>query len=316
MRLITYTIVLIFIPSILFCQTLDEREKIMISKNKIQNRTQFDYGYTKGVVDKTGKKTSLTQFNKSGDVTEKKIFNAKGIVTGTEIYNYDAKGNRILYERDGSSGKYKKVSVYNNKNNVITETGFNGAENFKNTFTYTPQDKVASIVYVVNNKVEEKRVYSYTGNVCIIQIYAGGNTLTSKLKLSYDAKGNVLEEILLTIDEKVTSKKKFKYNHTQQIIVEEKNLGGALNYRLSYAYDALGNLVSISEETTSVKKYVKKSYSYDSKGNLTEYKWRRSSGDEFNVKKYTYDAKGVCLTEHTYYPNTKYELLTKYQYGY
>lgn len=316
LRTITLIFTLILYPSLIFSQTLEEREKKIASQNNILSRTQLDHSYNKGVVDKLGKKTSLTRYNKAGDKTEESVFNVKGLVTGTEVYNYDAQGNRTLYERSGNSGKYKKESIYNAKNQLISETGFNGAENFKTTFTYNLSGKLETIIYAVNNKTDEKRVYNYTGSSCVIQIFAGGQTLSSKLKLVYDSKGNVIEETLLNIDEKETSKKKYKYNPTQQVIEEEKNQGGTLNYRLSYSYDQKGNLLSISEETTAIKKYVKKSYTYDAQGNLTEYKWRRGPEDGFNIKTYTYNQKGVCLTEHTFYPNTKFELLTKYEYEY
>jgi hypothetical protein len=314
MRSISIGLIYLLFPSFIFAQALEEREKKIAAENKIKTRTQWDYNYVNGVMNKQGMKTGTAIFNTNGDKIEENILNAKGLVTSTETYQYDTKGNRTLYERSGTSGKYKKVSTYDTKSNLTSESGFNGTENFKNNFTYNSSGKVESITYTVNNNIEDKRVYSYSGSTCFIEIYTKGQTLTSKLKLVSDSKGNVTEETLLSVDEKVTSKKNFKYNTTQQVIEEEKNQGGTLNYRLTYVYDTKGNLLSISEETTTIKKYVKKSYSYDSQSNLTEYKWRRSPDDEFNVKKYTYDAKGICLTEHTLYPKTKYEVLTKYEY--
>jgi hypothetical protein len=316
MRTITFILTFILFPSLIFCQALEERDKKIASQNNVLSRTQWDYSYNKGVVDKQGKKTSLTRYNKSGDKTEEVVYNIKGLVTGSEIYEYDAKGNRTKYERSGNSGKYRKESIYDERDLLVTETGFNGAENFRNTFTYNSLGKLEAITYSVNNKTEEKRIYTYSGSASIINIYGAGLAMSSKLKMVYDSKGNVLEETLLNLDEKVTSKKNYKYNPTQQVIEEEKNQGGTLNYRLSYTYDQKGNLLNISEETTAIKKYVKKSYNYDAQGNLTEYKWRRRPEDEFNVKSYTYNQKGVCLTEHTFYPNTKFELLTKYEYEY
>ena len=84
--------------------------------------------------------------------------------------------------------------------------------------------------------------------------------------------------------------------------------------RLTYNYDANDNLLSVSEESLSKKKFIKKSFTYDSKGNLTEYKWHRNAGEPFNVKSFTYDARGICITEHTLYPVTKFERMSKFEY--
>jgi hypothetical protein len=313
-RLINSLFIILFISSILSGQTLEDREKKIVFQNKILSKTQWDYSYTNGTISKQGTKISSTKYNNSGDIVEEDLLNNKGLVTGWEKYEYDTKGNKTLYERSGNSGKYNKSYKYDEKNNLIIEAGFNGAENFRNSFTYNPTNKLETLIYSINNKIEEKRVYSYSGSTCIINIYAGGETLTSKLKLLYDNRQNVIEETLLNLDNKETEKKSYKYNTTLQITEEEKNQGGVLNYRITYVYDIQGNLLTVSEETKTYKKYIKKSFTYDSLGNLTEYKWRRSPNDEFNSKTYTYNPKGICLTEHTYYPNTKFELLSKYEY--
>jgi hypothetical protein len=313
-RIIHIIFIIILIPKILSGQTLENREKKIVSQNKILSKTQWDYSYVKGVVNKQGTKISITKYNKTGDIIEENLLNNKGIVTGWEKYEYDANGNKTLYERSGNSGKYSKAYKYDEKNNLILEAGFNGAENFRNSFTYLPSNKLESLTYSVNNKIEEKRQYNYSGNTCIISIYAQGQTLSSKLKLLYDNRSNVIEETLLNLDNKETEKKLYKYNSILQITEEEKNQGGVLNYRITYIYDLQGNLLSVSEETKTNKKYIKKSFTYDSLGNLTEYKWRRAPDDEFNIKSYTYNSKGICISEHTFYPNTKFELLSKYEY--
>jgi hypothetical protein len=317
MRQFTFIIyIIIFIPTFLTGQTLDNREKKIASQNQILSKTQWDYSYVNGVISKQGIKISITKYNKSGDIIEEDLLNNKEVVTSWEKYEYDANGNKTLYERSGNSGKYSKAYKYDAKNNLILEAGFNGAENFRNTYDYNLSNKLEILIYSVNNKVEEKRIYTYSGNGCLISIYTGGQTLTSKLKLLYDNRQNVIEESFLSLDDKVTEKKSYKYNTLFQITEEEKNQGGVLNYRITNTYDIQGNLLTVSEETKANKKYIKKSFTYDSLGNLTEYKWRRAPDDEFNSKTYTYNSKGICLTEHTFYPNTKFELMSKYEYEY
>jgi len=309
-----FIFILSLFPKFLFSQTFEEREKKIAVQNKILSKTQWDYSYSNGTMSKQGTKISITKYNKAGDIIEEDNLNVKGQITGWEKYEYDAKGNKTSYEKSSNSGKYNKVYKYDEKNNLILETGFNGAENFRNTFTYNSSVKLETLIYSVNNSIEEKRIYSYNGSKCIISIYKGGQTLTSKLKLVYDVKGNVIEETVMSLDDKEKEKKTYKYNSVSQVTEEEKNQGGVLNYRITYTYDVQDNLLTQSEETKSYKKYVKKTYIYNTSGNLTEYKWRRTPDDEFNVKTYTYNLKGICLTEHTYYPKTKFELLSKYEY--
>ena len=148
----------------------------------------------------------------------------------------------------------------------------------------------------------------------MVDIYTGGASLTSKLKLVYDTKGNIIEQTVLSLNNKVLEKTTYKYDVDSRLLTEEKTANGVLAYRTSYDYDSKGNLLTVSEESSSEKKFVKKSFTYDSAGNLTEYKWHRRPDEPFNVKTFTYDSKGICLTEHTLYPTTKYELMSKFQY--
>jgi hypothetical protein len=303
------------IPSI-YSQTLEEREKQIAQRNKIKTKIQYDYKYTNGKPAETGSKTCATTYSSSGDILEKKYYNSKDQVIGWEKYEYDASGNRTLYERENASSKYKKVSKYGNKNDLLLESGFNGAENFRNEYTYTAANKPSEIVYNVSNKIEQKLVYEHTGNDALLKIFTGGTTLTSRVKLKYDSRGNITEETTLSIDNKELEKKTYTYTPSSLILTEEKTRQGAFNYRISYAYDTKGNLLTVMEENISQKKYTKKMFTYDASGNLTQYKWRRNATDEFNVKTYTYNAKGICLTEHTFYPKTKFELLSKFGYDY
>jgi hypothetical protein len=128
--------------------------------------------------------------------------------------------------------------------------------------------------------------------------------------------GRLIEETHYSIDGREIKKKTFKYNVASKLIEEAKMQGGKLYYKITQEYDAKGRLIKVSEETLAKAKYIKKSYGFDIAGNLLEYKWRRNPDEEFNVKNYTYDSKGTCLTEHTLYPGTKFELLSKYEYEY
>jgi hypothetical protein len=251
-----------------------------------------------------------------GEIQQKDFLNVKGQITGYEKYAYNDNNNRTLYEREGSSNSYKKISEYDAKNNLIQESGFNGTEDFRNEFEYTSSGKLEEAVYYINNNLQQKLVYKNSGTTTMIETYMRGVTLTSKIKIAYDSKGNIIEETTYNINGTELEKKEYKYNSASQLLEETKTQKGKFFYRNTYEYDARGNLLNIYEATLVKTKYAKKVYTYDTSGNLTVYKWRRSPDEEFNVKTYTYDSMGICLTEYTYYPNTGYELLSKYEYEY
>ena len=313
-RLKILFILLYCLSCILNGQTIEEREKKIIARNKIKTKIQLDYSYDKGILSKQGKKISFTTYSTSGDVLEENKLDSKEQIIAWEKYQYDKNGNRVLYDRSNGVNKYNKTYQYDANNNVIMESGFDGAENFKNSITYNSKGKPVEIIYLINNILDERRAYEYLGNVSIISIYKTGNVLASKLKLVYDDKGNVIEETMYSMDNKELEKKTLSYDNASRQIAEEKNKGGIFFYKLTYTYNENGDLLTVSEENTSDKKFIKKSYSYDIWGNMTDYKWRRNPNEEFNIKTYTYDLHGICQTEHTYYPSTKFELLTKYEY--
>ncbi len=310
-----HVIILLFIlSSELYGQTLEEREKQIVFRNSIYTKHQFDHKYISGKPSKAGQKVSITTYSRKGDILEKKYLNSKGEVTSWEKYEYDNDGNRILYERESSNSKYKKASKYNENKQTILEAGFSGEENFRTIYSYTNSGKPLEIVRFINNNIEEKLVYKHLGNNAMVNIYTKGTSLTSKLKLVYNSKGNIIEETVLSVDDRELEKKIFKYNNLSQLILEEKTRSGNFYYRITNNFDSKGNLTQVYEETLAKKKYLKKEYIFDPSGNLVTYKWRRNPDDEFNVKNYTYDSRGICLTEQTYYPNTRYKLMSKFQY--
>lgn len=305
----------LILSSNIYPQTLEALEKQIVFKNHIKTKARINYKYISGNLSKTGLKSGTITYNHSGEILIVNSFNKNGIVTGTEKYKYDVNGNRILFERTGNS-KYKKVSKYNSKNQVLLESGFNGAEQFRNEYEYTPAGKLSKVTNTLAGRTQQTMMYKYTGDMAQISIYARGSSLGSKMKMKYDNKGNLLEETAYSIDGREIEKKNYSYNSSSQLLEEKKTTNGNLYYHLSYSYNKRGNLVSVYEETISKKKYSKKIYIYDANGNLNKYKWRRNPKEDFNEKTYSYNSKGICLTEQTYYPKTKFKLLTKFEYDF
>ncbi len=317
MRLLSFLLLLSLITTFnSLSQTLEEQEKQIAANNQIKSKTQIDYKYTNNVESKTGTKSSITTYSKSGEILQVDFLDSKGQTSAWEKYSYDENGNRTLFEREGSGSKYKKVSSYNAKNDLVLESGFNGTENFKNDYTYNSSGKLSEATYMIHTKINRRLIYEPSGNTTHVGIFTAGTTLTSSIKMVYDASGNLIEETHFSVDGRETEKKTFKFNAANSLTEEVKMQGGKLYYRIMQEYDAQGRLTKVSEETLAKTKYIKKTYSYDSNGNLIEYKWRRSPDEDFNIKTYTYNPKGVCLTEHTFYPASKFELLSKFEYEY
>lgn len=295
-------------------QVLEEKEQELFKKHFVKSRSNLDYTFKEGKFSMDGKKTTTCQYDKNGRVLEIKTFNPKGEVSTIEKFAYDAKGNRTYYERQSLSGEYKKQSEYDQESNLILEYGYDGTATFRTTFKYDNNDRVQEIIYLIADDVDEKRVYVYSGNKASVDILKNGKFLASKVSLTYNAKNEIIKEEVAAIDGKILESRILEYNAAGKILKEEKFKDGKFFYRLSYEYDVNGELLSISEETATEAKYIKKKFKYDELGRVTEYQWKRNSADDYNIKVFKYSDKGVCSEEHTYYPKTNYKLLTKYDY--
>lgn len=312
--LLLIVLVCLLPTSTVFSQTLEEREKQIALKNHINTKIQYNHKYTNGIPEDVGVKTSVTTYSTTGNIVKKEYFNSNDVVIGWEKYEYDVNGNRTLYQRENTSSTYKKQSKYSDEDDVLLEAGFNGAENFKNNYSYVAENKPSEIIYSSSNKIEQKLIYKHAGNAATLNIYAGGKTLASVVKLMYDGNGNIIEETSLTTDGQELEKKTYTYSSDSKLLREEKTIHGNFNYRIDYEYNGKGMLLKVIEEKVSQEKFDKKVFSYAASGNLLEYRWRRKAAEEFNIKTYTYNAAGICLTEHTFYPKTKYESLSKFKY--
>ncbi len=313
-RAFTFLILTTILLTMSFSQTLEENERKLLVEHKVKTRSNTDYSFTNGKFSKTGRLTSVTTYDTKANVLETKTYNMKGEVSTIEKYEYDNSGNRTLYERQSLSGEYKKESEYDTENKLIEEYGYDGSATFRTQLKYDNKSRVLEINYFIADEIDEKRVYNYNGNAATVEILKQGKHLTSKVDLVYNESGEVLSEVLKSLDNKILESKSFEYNSNGNIVKEVKYKNGEFFYEISYAYDANQNLLSISEKTRSEAKFQKKLYTYDDQNRITEYKWRRNSENDFNIKAYKYGDVGVCNEVHTYYPRTKYTILTKYEY--
>ncbi len=294
----------------------DMKNKENIARNKVKNQISWDYKYTGDKPDKNGVKTSVTTYSPAGEIILVNALNPAGAILHTEKYSYDTRGNKTEYKRTSGESSYQKKYVYNDKNLLIEESGFDGVENFRNLYAYNAQGDMTEIRYMKNSVLQEKRVFVKDGVTTTVSVFNRTGTLTSKLILIYDTRGNLIEESVYGINQNPIEKKTYNYDDKRKLKEEAKYKLNKITVRTTYNYSPAGALSEITEESPSVQKFVKKSLSYDSRGNLLEIKWRRNGKEEFNRISYQYDEHGLCTTADTYYPATSYRVLTRYVYEY
>jgi hypothetical protein len=294
----------------------DLKNKEIIKGNKVKNQISWDYKYAGEKPDKTGTKTSVTSYSPQGDITLVNAFNPGGAILHTEKYSYDARGNKSEYTRKSGDNSYQKKYLYNEKNLLTEESGFDGVENFKNQYAYNQMGNMTEIRYLKNNVLQEKRVFVKDGVTTTVSVFNRTGVLTSKLILIYDSRDNLVEESVYGVSPNPLEKKTYNYDDKKKLKEESKFRMNKMTVRNTYNYNSTGALTEITEEAPGAQKFIKKSLSYDPKGNLLEIKWRRNGSEDFNRIGYTYDDKGLCTTADTFYPATKYRVLTRYTYEY
>jgi hypothetical protein len=297
---------------------IDNKTREIIARNKVKSQISWEYKYVGDKPETSGLKTSLTIYNAAGDVSEVTSYNPKGLVLNLEKYRYDAAGNKLEYTRysGGAEGQiaYQKISKYDSRNNIIQESGYDGVEKFNNLYTYDAQGNLAEIQYQKNGVPGEKRVFKKDGLKTHVSIYNASGKMISKMELTYDARNNLLEEIVYGVNQDILERKTYDYDEKKNLRAEAKYKLNKMTLRTTYTYNAAGNVTEVSEESAEGGKYIKKSYRYNAGGDIVELKWRRRSSEEFNSITYQYDSKGLCTQSDTFYPSTQYRALTKYTY--
>ncbi len=316
MRLI-YILIGCLIFSNIGAQSQDDlKNKENLARNKVKIQTNWDYKYVGDKPDKNGVKTSVTTYSTTGDAIQVNALNPAGAVLHTEKYSYDSRGNKIEYTRKSGDNSYQKKYVYNEKNLLTEESGFDGVENFKNIYAYNANGDMTEIRYMKNSVLQEKRIFNKDGVTTNVSVYNKAGVLSSKLVLIYDSRGNLIEESVYGVNQNQLEKKTYNYDEKRKLKEEAKYKLNKISVRNTYNYNNTGALLEIIEEGPNVAKFVKKSMSYNNKGNLIEIKWRRNGSEEFNKITYQYDERGLCTSADTFYPATKYRVLTKYTYEY
>ena len=292
----------------------EDKQKEAIVKNKITSQTTWDYNYIKNKLSKSGVKTSFIRYNQEGNTIESVTYKMKDTLA-YETYKYNTEGKRTDYtKKKGLKIAYRKTSEYNEKGNLVKEEGFDGTFNFENKYSYFPDGKLKKIEYYVSDKLNEERNFEHTGDLTMITVTNASGAVQSYISLKHDNNGNVTEEIVYDAQKNPLEKKLMVYNIDNQVVSEVKYRGDNFSYKQTYLYNNKGNLVNIDEENKEEGRFSKKQFGYDENGNLISMKWRRNAKEDFSERNYQYDEKNLCTQYETYYPGTKFRVLTKLTY--
>jgi hypothetical protein len=313
----SFILAILFLFTQTYSQTTDDLKiRDAIARNKVKNQVSWDYKYTGDKPGKTGVKTSVTTYSVSGDISQVNAFNSKGAVLHTEKYSYDSRGNKTEYNRISGENSYQKKYTYNDKDQLTEESGFDGVENFRNLYAYNAEGEMTEIRYMKKSVLQEKRLFVKDNTSTTVSVFNAAGALTSRLILKYDTKGNLVEEAVYGVNQSELEKKTYQYDDKKNLMEEAKYKFDKITLKTTYNYNASGALLEIQEEAPGRARFVKKSLSYDAQGNLLEIKWRRKGTEDFNRMTYQYDDRGLCISADTFYPATKYRVLTRYTYEY
>lgn len=294
----------------------EEKQKTVITKNQVLSLTTWDHNYAGEKPAKSGIKTSFNKYDHFGNVIELITYKLKD-TAAYETFRYDNEGKRTDYiKRKGVKVAYQKTSRYDDNGKLIKETGFDGTSDFQNDYIYNSEGKLEQITYLMDKRISEKRIFKHEGNMTNITVYNNADEIISYLTLKYDDSDNVIEEVVYNTDKKPTEKKLYVYDNDNHVISEVKYRGDNFYYKLTYLYNSKGELTNIDEENPNEGRYLKKQFFYDSNDNLIEMRWRRNADEDFSLRTYQYDNDDICSQYETYYPVTKFRVLTKLNYEY
>ena len=313
--LICFLFLLLIRPANTDAQNIfEEKQKKVIIKNHISSLTTWDYYYTNGKPSKSGIKTSFNKYDHFGNVIELITYKLKD-TAAYETFKYDKEGKRTNYvKKKGVKIAYQKTSMYSDDGKLLQESGFDGTSEFHNNYVYNIDEKLEKITYILDDRINEKRIFNHEGNTTGITVYNSAGDIISYLTLKYDDNDNVIEELVYNTEKIPTEKKLYVYNNDNKVISEVKYRGENFYYKLTYLYNSKGGLTNIDEENPNDGRYLKKQFFYDDNENLVEMRWRRNASEDFSLRTYEYDKDDIGSQYETYYPVIKFRVLTKLNY--
>lgn len=300
----------------IFSQNIELTDKAIISKNKIKTKALFEYEYKNGKPDSKGIKTRVDSFDTQGNKTSQVNFRETGSVQYTMTSKYDQAGNRTQYAKYGLKYNFVQNTKYNSKSLKVLESGANGPDTFRNIYNYNKYNKLAEVIYFINNKLDEKRTFSYSDAAMEIKVLNGMGQLKFTLKYLLTPTEKIKEENQYETDNTLSRQIVYTYDKNDNLSTETKYLNGKLIQKITYIYDESNNLIETWEEKADGSKFLSHKYLYNSKGVLSEEQWKTEASKEYSKSTYTYDDNGVVKTMDSYFSNFKKQLLSVFVYEY
>jgi len=290
---------------------------IAIKNNKIKTQIVYEYTYQKDKPSEEGKKTQETHYDANGNKIEEINYRYNGTIHTINTYKYDSRGNRIEYIKyEGNKEKmvFRQFFEYNSKNQIVTETGFNGVENYKTIYKYDNQGRLAEVIYYVDNKLDEKRTFAYFKNSSELSVLDATLQLSYKIQYVYNEQGKIIREEKTDNSGFVSKRVLYTYDSRGNLLSEEKYMNGKFAQKTTHVYDQAGRLIEVYIETSPSEKFLAKQYVYDAKGLLVEEKYRNSPSKEFSKNVYTYMDNGICKSVDSYYASYNEKIMYVYNY--
>ena len=174
--------------------------------------------------------------------------------------------------------------------NDLAELKLNGKIKSIREIPYEAVEKFGEVVKedvlgIVNENLQI--TFNDKGNKLEENWFNPDGSLSLKYTYKYDDKGNQIEENSFDADGSLSFKYTYKYDDKgNKIELNGFNPDGRLSSKSTYKYDDKDNLIEVNSDLDS-----KFTYKYDDKGNKIEQNWFTTDGSLFSkwTYKYTYD---------------------------
>jgi hypothetical protein len=209
-------------------------------------------------------------FDTQGRKTEEVIYTS-GIPTFRTTYAYDNVGRKIeeIEYRQGSRLFSRSITVHGARGNIVSETRYNAENAVVGRWVYN---------YGSNGKVDKVVFYNQLGE-------EGG-----KKTFSYDEKGGKIEESEGLHSRGTAHKRISVYNNNGYLTkVDAFDPDGILLDRVTFKYDAVGNLIEDSRYDSKGRVSSRSVLSYDSQKRLISREEYAANGSLHSALRYEYE---------------------------
>ena len=155
------------------------------------------------------------------------------------------------------------------------------------------------------------------GNKIEENLFNSDGRLSFKLTYKYDNKGNKIESNSFDPDRRLSSKSTYKYDDKGNKIEQNFfNSDGSLSFKYTYKYDDKGNQIEENWFGSNVSSSFKHTYKYDDKGNQIEQNYFDPDGRLSLKYTYKYDDKGNQIEENSFISDGNLDDKYTYKYTY